>query len=72
MPPTHTAPRPPHAQATKLSVYEKRVTEIVLETKNLPEALAEHGEVDISGHDIAKLIGERDRGCVRQCSVAGR
>lgn len=33
------------AQATKLSVYEKRVTDIVLETKNLPEALAENGEV---------------------------
>ncbi|KXZ41525.1 hypothetical protein GPECTOR_415g269 [Gonium pectorale] len=27
------------AQSTKLSVYEKRVTDIVLETKNLPEAL---------------------------------
>ncbi|KAG2487156.1 hypothetical protein HYH03_014268 [Edaphochlamys debaryana] len=46
------------AQSTKLSVYEKRVTDIVLETKNLPEALAEHGEVAISGHDIAKLIGK--------------
>ncbi|GIL66175.1 hypothetical protein Vafri_19780 [Volvox africanus] len=46
------------AQSTKLSVYEKRVTDIVLETKNLPEALAEHGEVEISGHDIAKLIGK--------------
>ncbi|KAG2435195.1 hypothetical protein HXX76_007278 [Chlamydomonas incerta] len=46
------------AQSTKLSVYEKRVTDIVLETKNLPEALAEHGEVTISGHDIAKLIGK--------------
>ncbi|EFJ46435.1 hypothetical protein VOLCADRAFT_93224 [Volvox carteri f. nagariensis] len=46
------------AQSTKLSVYEKRVTHVVLETKNLPHALAEHGEVDISGHDIAKLIGK--------------
>uniref|UniRef100_A0A6U0V7E2 DUF155 domain-containing protein n=1 Tax=Polytomella parva TaxID=51329 RepID=A0A6U0V7E2_9CHLO len=46
------------AQSTKLSVYEKRVTDIVLETKNLPEALAERGEVDISGNDIAKLIGK--------------
>ena len=46
------------AQSTKLSVYEKRVTDIVLETKHLPEALAEHGAVEISGHDIAKLIGK--------------
>ncbi|KAG2432440.1 hypothetical protein HXX76_008786 [Chlamydomonas incerta] len=46
------------AQSTKLSVYEKRVTDVVLETKNLPEALAEHGEVAISGHDIARLIGK--------------
>lgn len=28
--------------------YEQRVVDIVLETKNLPEALAERGEVDIS------------------------
>mmetsp|Transcript_22848 Transcript_22848/g.58202 ORF Transcript_22848/g.58202 Transcript_22848/m.58202 type:complete len:461 (-) Transcript_22848:496-1878(-) len=46
------------AQSTKLSVYEQRVVDIVLETKNLPEALAERGEVDIAATDIAKLIGK--------------
>lgn len=38
--------------------YEKRVVDIVLETKNLPETLAENGTVDISTVDIAKLIGK--------------
>lgn len=46
------------AQSTKLSVYEKRVVDIVLETKNLPESLAESGEINISGVEIAKLIGK--------------
>ncbi|GAX81129.1 hypothetical protein CEUSTIGMA_g8563.t1 [Chlamydomonas eustigma] len=46
------------SQSAKLSVYERNVVGIVLETKNLPESLAETGEVDISGHDIAKLIGK--------------
>ncbi|MEW5308059.1 MAG: hypothetical protein WDW38_000046 [Sanguina aurantia] len=46
------------AQSTKLSVYEKRVVDIVLETKNLPETLAENGTVDITTVDIAKLIGK--------------
>lgn len=46
------------AQSTKLSVYEKRVVDIVLETKNLPESLAETGEINISGMEIAKLIGK--------------
>lgn len=46
------------AQSTKLSVYEKRVVDIVLETKNLPERLAETGEVNIGSTDIAKLIGK--------------
>jgi len=46
------------AQSTKLSVYEKRVVDIVLETKNLPESLAETGEVDVHSNDIAKLIGK--------------
>lgn len=46
------------SQSTKLSVYEKRVMDMVLETKNLPEALAETGQVHISRNDIAKLIGK--------------
>jgi len=46
------------AQSTKLSVYEKGIMDVVEETKNLPEALAETGEVKIHGKDIAKLIGK--------------
>ncbi|KAL6757794.1 hypothetical protein V8C86DRAFT_2613487 [Haematococcus lacustris] len=46
------------AQSTKLSVYEKCVVDIVLETKNLPEGLAQNGSVDISSTEIAKLIGK--------------
>ena len=46
------------SQSTKLSVHEKMVVDIVYETKNLPEALAETGAVKISGHEIAKLIGK--------------
>jgi uncharacterized Rmd1/YagE family protein len=38
--------------------YEQRVVDIVLETKNLPESLAQRGQVDISSTDIAKLIGK--------------
>lgn len=45
------------AQSTKLSMYERRVVDIVLESKNLPESLAERGEVDISSVEVAKLIG---------------
>uniref|UniRef100_A0A7S3QNM5 DUF155 domain-containing protein n=2 Tax=Dunaliella tertiolecta TaxID=3047 RepID=A0A7S3QNM5_DUNTE len=46
------------AQSTKLSVYEQRVVDIVLETKNLPESLAMTGALEISSTDIAKLIGK--------------
>lgn len=46
------------SQSTKLSVYEKRVVQMVSETRHLPEALAVSGQVDISSHDIAKLIGK--------------
>ncbi|GLI67839.1 hypothetical protein VaNZ11_012123 [Volvox africanus] len=45
------------AQSTKLSAFEKAVDTIVTETQGLPEALAEHGEVHISGKEIGKLIG---------------
>ncbi|GIL57770.1 hypothetical protein Vafri_12915 [Volvox africanus] len=45
------------AQSTKLSAFEKAVDTIVKETQSLPEALAEHGEVHISGKEIGKLIG---------------
>jgi hypothetical protein len=46
------------AQSTKLSLHERRVTEMVLETKHLPESLAETGKVSLSPETIAKLIGK--------------
>lgn len=38
--------------------YERRVVDIVLETKELPETLAQSGQVNISSSEIAKLIGK--------------
>ena len=45
------------AQCTKLSVYEERITDLVLATKHLPESLAADGTVKISRKQIARLIG---------------
>ncbi|GAX76442.1 hypothetical protein CEUSTIGMA_g3887.t1 [Chlamydomonas eustigma] len=46
------------SQSTKLSVYENNVVSIISETKHLPHSLAKHGEVSISSHEIAMLMGE--------------
>jgi uncharacterized Rmd1/YagE family protein len=46
------------AQSTKLSLHERRVTQMVLETKHLPESLAATGKVALSPETIAKLIGK--------------
>eukprot|EP00878_Enallax_costatus_P019516 GHUV01020590.1.p1 GENE.GHUV01020590.1~~GHUV01020590.1.p1 ORF type:complete len:327 (+),score=56.52 GHUV01020590.1:1601-2581(+) len=46
------------AQSTKLSLHERRVTEMVLETKHLPESLARTGKVSLKSETIAKLIGK--------------
>ena len=46
------------AQSTKLSLHERRVTEMVLETKHLPESLARTGKVALKSETIAKLIGK--------------
>lgn len=46
------------AQSTKLFVYEERVVEMVLETKHLPETLAELGNVRIPRKQVAMLIGK--------------
>jgi len=46
------------AQSTKLSLHERRVTDMVLETKHLPESLARSGKVSLSPETIAKLIGK--------------
>jgi hypothetical protein len=45
------------AQSTKLSLHERRVTDMVLETKHLPESLARSGKMQLSPDTIAKLIG---------------
>lgn len=46
------------AQSTKLSLHERRVTDMVMETKHLPESLAATGKVALSPETIAKLIGK--------------
>eukprot|EP00882_Tetradesmus_deserticola_P016107 GHRQ01017183.1.p3 GENE.GHRQ01017183.1~~GHRQ01017183.1.p3 ORF type:complete len:120 (-),score=40.73 GHRQ01017183.1:1391-1750(-) len=46
------------AQSTKLSLHERRVTQMVVETKYLPESLAATGKVALSPETIAKLIGK--------------
>lgn len=47
------------SQSTKLSVYEERILEIVKNTKDIPEELAENGEVhSVKRKNVAKLIGE--------------
>ncbi|GBF98104.1 hypothetical protein Rsub_10850 [Raphidocelis subcapitata] len=45
------------SQSTMLSLYERRVTDLVLESKHLPEQLAQTGEVTLTSEDVAKLIG---------------
>ena len=45
------------SQSTKLSLHERNVQEIAANTKYLPQSLARHGEVDIKGKEIAKLMG---------------
>ena len=44
-------------QSAKLSRYERRVMDLVIETKHLPAVLAKSGEVPLSPDEIAKLIG---------------
>eukprot|EP00879_Flechtneria_rotunda_P003970 GHRR01004210.1.p1 GENE.GHRR01004210.1~~GHRR01004210.1.p1 ORF type:complete len:437 (+),score=141.40 GHRR01004210.1:141-1451(+) len=46
------------AQSTLLGCYEERLQDIVEVTKDLPEALAEHGRVNISRKEVARLIGQ--------------
>ena len=46
------------AQSNKLSLHERRVTEMVLETKHLPESLALTGKVSLKSETMAKLIGK--------------
>ncbi len=53
------------AQSTKLSVHEKRVTDIVLETKNLPEVRHVHRSVvwlrvrgGFNGRGARRMLGK--------------
>lgn len=45
------------SQSTKLSVLEDRVGRMANITRDLPNALAKKGQVEISAEDIAKLMG---------------
>uniref|UniRef100_A0A061R447 Duf155-domain-containing protein n=1 Tax=Tetraselmis sp. GSL018 TaxID=582737 RepID=A0A061R447_9CHLO len=46
------------AQSTKLALFEEQVTSLVEDTRELPEKLAEEGEVHMKRKDINKLIGQ--------------
>ncbi|KAF8071355.1 RMD1 [Scenedesmus sp. PABB004] len=46
------------AQSTKLSLHERRVSAMVLDTKHLPESLAATGKVALASATIAKLMGK--------------
>ncbi len=43
------------SQSTKLSVYEERILEVVEATKDIPQELADSGEVRLSGKTITKV-----------------
>lgn len=45
------------AQSTKLSVYEERVIHLVDSTRDLPQTLADTGDVHMSRTSVARLIG---------------
>ena len=45
------------AQSTKLSVYEERVIHLVDNTRDLPQTLADTGDVNMSRTGVARLIG---------------
>lgn len=51
LPTTHSQPHyTTHTQSTKLSLYERRVMDIVNETRHLPESLALTGQVRSRGY----------------------
>lgn len=45
-------------QSTKLCIHEERVLELVLETKHMPQAMAEHGTVNVTSEEVAQRIGQ--------------
>lgn len=46
------------AQSTKLCIHEERVLELVLETKHMPQSLAQHGTVTVTAEEVAQRIGQ--------------
>mmetsp|Transcript_8157 Transcript_8157/g.23415 ORF Transcript_8157/g.23415 Transcript_8157/m.23415 type:complete len:422 (+) Transcript_8157:136-1401(+) len=46
------------AQSTKLALFEEQVQSLVEDTRELPEKLAEEGEVHMDRKEINKLIGQ--------------
>jgi hypothetical protein len=78
LPTTHKSPRttrPQTPKSTKLSLYEKRVVDMVLETKALPEKLAATGHVALPEGMVERMLGRlfiqrcAPRACVRCRSV---
>lgn len=47
-----------HSQSTKLCIHEERVLELVLETKHMPQSLAQHGTVNVTAEEVAQRIGQ--------------
>lgn len=45
-------------QSTKLCIHEERVLELVLETKHMPQAMAQHGTVNVTSEEVAQRIGQ--------------
>jgi uncharacterized Rmd1/YagE family protein len=39
-------------------VHEERVLELVLETKHMPQTLAQHGTVNVTAEEVAQRIGQ--------------
>jgi len=46
------------AQSTKLALFEEQVQQLVEDTREIPEKLAEEGEVHMERKEINKLIGQ--------------
>jgi hypothetical protein len=54
----HPQPHTHTRQSTKLCIHEERVLELVLETKHMPQAMAEHGTVNVTSEEVAQRIGQ--------------
>jgi uncharacterized Rmd1/YagE family protein len=52
-------------------VHEERVLELVLETKHMPQTLAQHGTVNVTAEEVAQRIGQVFIQRVSVCSLRG-